>query len=148
MNYVFTLSPNRYYSISFAQEDTLRTRTVLPVFKTRRDAMNFSHNVLNRGHGSGEWRTRHSFPMDIHMDQVSLICVSEVPELDIPVSEVSSIDLNDRDTIVSLCVNGYGFMVVSEQSGLNLQGVVVVPRVEMDPRERTQMLIASYERLL
>jgi hypothetical protein len=148
MNYVFTTTLGRYYSITVPHEDEHRLRTVLPVFKSRRDAAHFQTHVLDPGHGSCEWRVHYTFPMDVHMDHLSVGCVPQKRKpKKVPLKPKQvPLNLDDRDTIVALCVNGYGFMVVSEQSGLHLHGVVVVPSVEINPQERTDILRANFER--
>lgn len=141
MTYVLTTSSNQYYSIYVSHEDI--ARTVLPIFKTRRDAEKFHKH---RGYGPCEWRVKDTFPMDVNMDRLSLVRAppkSIHPPL---FPDTTSLDLEDKDLILSLSAHGYGFFIIDEQSVLNIQGVVVVPITDLSPIERSDLLRATYER--
>lgn len=128
--------PNRFENNNFVLPvyRNLHERNVLPVFKNKKDAERFERDVLSRS--GGIWTVEYTFPVDERMDHLSVVStLCSKTNTFLGDSHMTTFDLHDPDTIVSLSVRAhYGFLVVGSfhvvSNVVSLNGIVVTPNLE------------------
>jgi hypothetical protein len=144
--------PNRFENNGFVLPvyRNLQERNVLPVFKNKKDAERFERDVLSRS--CGVWTVETTYPVDERMDHMSVMSkLRGKTMVSAENSLMTTFDLHDPDTIVSLSVRAhYGFLVVGSfhtvSNVVSLNGIVVTPNLEhVSEREHLKTLCDLFE---
>ena len=137
---------------AFQKNHVEEHRSLLPVFKSPGDASRFRKEVIYLS-AMFRWEVNDTFPIDEGMNHLSITAdLFHLPE---PHSaDCVPLDLNDMDTILSLCLcANFGFFVIGSyhvvSNVLTVSGVVVDPSLEnhFNDNEHLNVLKHTYERI-
>ena len=142
------LGPSRLKA--FQKNHVDEHRSIVPVFKSPRDADRFRREAIYLN-AVFRWKVNDTFPIDENMNHLSITSeLFHLPESHSP--ERVSLDLNDADTVLSLCLRAnYGFFVIGSfhvvSNVLTVNGVVVDPSLDyhFNDSEHLNVLKKTYE---
>lgn len=169
--YVFVKNRTRFFNVHvnnldrttplrmFHRDNT--ERAVIPVFKCREDAIRFQRSAIQSNkccYTFDKWKTAEVYPIDIHMSHLSITSkITPIPKYlwnECGLYEITPLDLNDTDFIVSLSLKAHiGFFVVGTfnvlENTISMNGVVVDSDLhdQLTDQEHMTLLQTTYENI-